>query len=259
MLAIPGTSLYSAASSEYYALKDCATCSGTRHSRPCTSASVSDFWFWPFSYAMRFQACGWDGGDCCSATGEPGSGGDCLEGTFDCRDGTEEPSVSTIRLDCTPTYLKPHFGRGGSNIVFFVHNYSSAHPELCTVQAGCLPILQFSHRMIRSDIVWVHIGQGQRTSGPKPPLLSRDVQNRLQMALPLNICRTLGLNPLPDLALTHSRTQNQGRSPVLPEPWNASILLPLVAGRPSGRTPQAAALPSGRGYYCLKRKRRVQR
>lgn len=38
------------------------------------------------------QICEFDGGDCCSATCVPGSGGECVEGTFNCRDGTEPPS-----------------------------------------------------------------------------------------------------------------------------------------------------------------------
>lgn len=125
----------------------------------------------------------WDGGDCCSATCEPGSGGDCIEGTFDCRDGTEEPSVSNILLTYTPRYLKPHGervedltssvsstttnvypkvsqatrrARGGSDIACFVHNYSCAHTDLCAVHVGCLPTLGFSH-IVRPDIGWVHI------------------------------------------------------------------------------------------------------
>ena len=38
------------------------------------------------------QVCNFDGGDCCAATCVPGTGGECVEGTFNCRDGTEPPS-----------------------------------------------------------------------------------------------------------------------------------------------------------------------
>lgn len=45
-----------------------------------------------------FQICEFDGGDCCSATCVPGLGGECVEGTFNCRDGTEPPSeVSHVK------------------------------------------------------------------------------------------------------------------------------------------------------------------
>lgn len=42
---------------------------------------------------IYLKVCGFDGGDCCSGTCVAGAGGECLEGTFDCRDESEPPEV----------------------------------------------------------------------------------------------------------------------------------------------------------------------